>query len=85
MAKIHRQIIATGREWKPCVECGRPFEEGEVLTAVDTESNAGVSYWYGEQCTQKLFGHLLSRRWRQTWKCHRRKSRNQEIDWNQAG
>lgn len=83
--KIHRQIIASGREWKPCVECGQPFEAGEMLTAIDSESNAGVLYWFGEQCTERMFGHLLAKGWRQTWRIHRRAGGAEEIDWNRAG
>jgi len=83
--KIHRQIIATGREWKPCIECGRRFEPGEVLTAIDTESNAGVKHWFGEQCTEELFGHLMARGWRETWKLRGGDGRAKSIDWKPAG
>jgi len=83
--KIHRQIIASGREWKPCVECGRTFEAGEILTAIDTESNTGVVYWFGEQCTERYYGHLLRVGWRKTWRLRRRDGSNDEVDWDRAG
>jgi hypothetical protein len=82
--KIHRRIIATGKEWKPCIECGKKFEQGEILTAIDSEGNAGVVYWYCEECTDKLFGYLIRKTWRQaTWRLNRRGKR-EEIDWNGA-
>jgi hypothetical protein len=65
--KIHRQIIATGNEWKPCVECGGKFDLGEVMTAIDTGSNAGVVHWFCDECTDRLYGFLLAHSWRQTW------------------
>ena len=83
--QIHRQIIATGREWKPCHECHQRFEPGEVLTAIDTQSNAGVIYWFCEQCTQERFGHLLAKGWRQTWRLRTGDGQRKEIDWNRAG
>jgi len=81
--KIHRRIIATGIEWKPCVECKRKFEAGEILTAVDSESSAGVVYWFCEKCTEELFGHLLRRGWRNKWRLNR-KGKKEEIDFNGA-
>lgn len=81
--KIHRRIIATGNDWKTCCECHGKFDKGEILTAIDTESNAGVLYWFCEQCTEKLFGHLLRKGWRQTWRLNR-KGRREEIDFNGA-
>ena len=81
--KIHRRIIATGREWKPCVECKRKFEAGEILSAIDTESFNGVLYWFCEKCTENLFGYLLRKGWRQTWKINRGDKR-EEIDFGGA-
>jgi hypothetical protein len=82
--KIHRQIIATGKEWKPCIECGGKFEVGEVLTAIDSEGNAGVVYWYCERCADKFFSRLMRKTWRQaTWRLNRR-GKSEEIDWNGA-
>ena len=83
--KIHRRIIATGNEWKPCVECDRPFEAGEVLTAIDTEDNRGTLYWFCEECTERFFGHLLRRGWRGMWRICRRDGTREAVDWNQAG
>lgn len=81
--KIHRRIIATGIEWKPCIECQKKFEEGEILTAIDTESSRGVIYWFCEKCTEELFGHLLRRGWRKKWRLNRR-GKKEEIDFNGA-
>lgn len=81
--KIHRRIIATGNEWKPCIECQKKFEEGEILTAIDTESSRGVIYWFCEKCTEELFGHLLRRGWRKKWRLNRR-GKKEEIDFNGA-
>ena len=82
--KIHRQIIATGNEWKPCVECGRKFEPGEILTAFDTESHNGVLSWFCEKCTQRLFGHIVARSWRQTWVLWSRDGSIGPVDLNAA-
>lgn len=83
--EIHKRIIATGREWKPCCRCSRTFEAGEILTAVDVGGNAGVQYWFCEQCTEIHFGHLLRQGWRGTWKIHRKDGAVEEVDWNKAG
>ena len=77
---IHRQIIATGREWKACIECGQSFEAGEVLTAIDTHSNNGVIAWFCESCTEHLFGHLLAVCWQETWQLHHRDGQSESID-----
>ena len=76
--KIHRQIIASGREWKSCVECNKKLVQGEILTAIDTESNSGVIYWFCEKCTEELFGYLLRKGWRQTWRL-RRKGKSEKL------
>lgn len=81
--KIHRRIIATGREWKPCVHCNRKFDAGELLTAMDYEGNSGVIYWFCEECTERLFGYLLRKGWRKTWKLNR-KGKREEIDFDGA-
>ena len=79
--KIHRRIIATGKEWKPCVECNQKFSQNEILTAIDTEGNRGVIYWFCEKCTEKLFGYLSRQGWRKTWKLiHRGKSKDVDFD-----
>jgi hypothetical protein len=80
--KIHRRIVATGNEWKPCCECQQRFEANEILTAVDTESNAGVVYWFCEACTERFFGHLLRGAWRKTWKILKRDGTREPVDWN---
>jgi len=81
--KIHRRIIATGIEWKPCVECRKKFEQGEILTAIDTEGNRGVVYWFCEKCTESLFGYLLRKGWRNKWRLFRR-GKSEEIDFDGA-
>jgi hypothetical protein len=83
--KFHRRIIATGNEWQPCIECQQRFEAGEVLSAVDTESNAGVLYWFCEECTERLFGFLLRQGWRGTWRIRKADGSREPVDWNQAG
>ena len=82
--KIHRQIISTGNEWKPCIECGCKFKSGEILTALDSQTNAGILHWFCEECTERLFGHLLARSWRQTWVLRRRDGGTDPIDLNTA-
>ena len=81
--KIHRRIIATGNEWKSCIECKNKPVKGEILTAIDMEGNQGVIYWFCEKCTEKLFGHLLRKGWRQTWRINRGDNR-EEIDFDGA-
>jgi len=83
--KIHRRIIATGREWKPCCQCGRKFEAGEILTAVDVGGNAPIAHWFCEACTERSFGHLLRQGWRGTWKIRRADGSAEDVDWNKAG
>jgi len=80
---IHRRIIATGNEWKSCVECHRKFEKGEILTAIDSEGSQGVIYWFCEKCTEDSFGHLLRKGWRQTWKLNHR-GKKEDINWDGA-
>ena len=81
--RIHRRIIATGREWKPCIECNQKFDKDEILTAVDTDSNRGVMFWFCEKCTEELFGHLLRKGWRKKWRLNHR-GKTEEIDFNGA-
>jgi len=84
MAKIHRQIIATGREWKPCVGCGTKLQSGEILTAIDGESNAPIRHWFCEACTELYYGYLSERSWRQTWKLRRRGGDTEAVNINGA-
>jgi len=83
--KIHRRIIATGREWKPCCECGQKFDEGEILTAVDVGGNSPMVYWLCEDCTERYFGHLLRQGWRSTWKIRRADGAAESVDWDKVG
>jgi len=55
---IFSQVIATGKEWKPCRGCGRVFEEGEVISSVshDDAADAYVTYWYCYKCIDGYFG-----------------------------
>jgi len=52
---IYKQIVATGREWKGCEQCGRRFEAGEILTAVKIYSGM-VVYWECCDCTEGWLG-----------------------------
>jgi len=54
-SRIFKQIIATGREWKGCEHCGRRFELGEILTAVQIYSGM-VVYWECSRCIGEWFG-----------------------------
>ncbi len=51
--KIFSQGIASGREWKPCIECGRVFESGEIITSISTDSGFSVRYWYCCLCIER--------------------------------
>jgi len=82
--KVHKRIVATGNEWKPCVECRTPFEANEILSAIDIGGNDGVVYWFCEQCTEKLFGHLLRQGWRNTWKLCKADGSREPVDWNKG-
>lgn len=75
--------MSTGKEWKPCCECNKKFDQDEILTAVDTESFSGVIYWFCEKCTEGLYGHLLRKGWRKTWRLNRR-GKSEEIDFDGA-
>ncbi len=52
--KIFSQAIATGREWKPCIECGRVFECGEIISSISTDSDCSVTYWYCCECIERF-------------------------------
>ena len=47
--KIHKQTIANGCEWKPCINCGHRFVIGEIITAI-SHRNGEVTYWYCSEC-----------------------------------
>lgn len=85
--KIHRRIVATEVEctWKPCCECGRAFELHEILTAVDIGGNGPILHWLCEECMERLFGHLLRRGWRGTWRIRKADGSREAVDWNRAG
>lgn len=53
--RIFKQIIASGREWQGCQHCGRRFEAGEILTAVELYSGK-VLYWECCDCTEQWLG-----------------------------
>ena len=53
--KIFSQIIATGREWKPCAECGRVFVCGEVISSISSDTDISVTYWYCCECIERFF------------------------------
>lgn len=50
--KIFKQITASGKEWKPCIECGRRFEHGEIITALSRDDGICVRYWYCSGCIE---------------------------------
>lgn len=52
--KIFSQIIATGKEWKPCIECGRVFVHGEIISSISTDSGLSVTYWYCCECIERF-------------------------------
>ncbi len=54
--KMFSKIVASGKEWKPCIECGRVFEQGEILCSIATDSGTSVTYWYCHICTERYFG-----------------------------
>ena len=53
--KIFSKAIATGREWKPCIECGKVFKSGEIISSITTGNGINVTYWYCRRCTAKFF------------------------------
>ena len=53
--KIFSKAIATGREWKPCIECGRTFEHGEIISSISTQNGAHVTYWFCHLCIARYF------------------------------
>jgi len=57
--KIFSKIIATGKEWKPCIECGRAFEHGEILCSISTDAGLSVTYWYCHRCIERFCGEEL--------------------------
>lgn len=58
--KIFSQIIATGKEWKPCIECGRIFICGEVISSVSSDAGFNVMSWYCCNCIERFFPFNLS-------------------------
>lgn len=53
--KIFSQIIATGKEWKPCVECGKVFVDGEVISSISSDAGFSVMSWYCCKCIEEYF------------------------------
>ena len=53
--KIFSKAIATGKEWKPCIECGRVFEWGEIISSISTDAGYSVTYWYCCKCIARFF------------------------------
>jgi len=48
--KIHKQTIANGHEWQPCIHCGKKFVLGEIITAIENDTGSRVDYWYCSEC-----------------------------------
>ncbi len=53
--RIFSKIIATGREWKPCIECDRVFKEGEIISSIEHGNGLTVTYWYCHRCIERFF------------------------------
>jgi hypothetical protein len=53
--RIYKQIIGSGREWNGCEQCGRRFEAGEIITAVQIYTGV-VIYWECSECTEEWLG-----------------------------
>ena len=53
--KIHKQTIANGHEWKPCIDCGHRFEFGEIITAIANDTDSHVYYWYCSKCFEQYW------------------------------
>lgn len=51
--RIFSRAIATGKEWKPCIECGKVFEEGEAIASFSRDNGAMCTYWYCCDCIEK--------------------------------
>jgi len=57
--KIFSKAIATGKEWKPCIECGQVFEWGEIISSLSTDEGFSVTYWYCYKCIEGFFCRVL--------------------------
>ena len=53
--KIHKQIIATGHEWQPCIHCGERFVFGEIITAMSDDDGNRCGYWYCSKCFEEFW------------------------------
>jgi len=60
--KIFSKAIATGKEWKSCIECGKVFFEGEIIASFSNDNGCHCTYWYCSDCIKKFFSgpRLLS-------------------------
>jgi len=57
--KIFSKAIATGKEWKPCIECGSVFEWGEIISSISSDAGLSVTYWYCCKCIKRSFRSKL--------------------------
>ena len=53
--KIHKQTIANGNEWQPCIHCQKRFVYGEIITAIENDTGSYVYYWYCSECFEELW------------------------------
>ena len=53
--KIHKQTIANGHEWQPCIHCGKKFVLGEIITAIENDTGSRVDYWYCAECFNRYW------------------------------
>lgn len=53
--KIFKQTIASGNEWKPCIDCGKRFVIGEIITAIENDTGSCVDYWYCSECFDRYW------------------------------
>ncbi len=69
--KIFSKAIATGREWKPCIECGKIFSCGEIISSISTQNGAMVTYWYCYKCIERFFRPRPCTEYDPEYICHR--------------
>ena len=53
--KIFSMYTCTGKEWKPCIECGKVFEHGEIKHAIEHGNGCMVTSFYCRKCVARYF------------------------------
>lgn len=69
--KIFSKTVATGKEWKPCIECGRVFECGEIISSISSDAGFSVTYWYCCKCIEGFSGLKLYAEYNSDYICNR--------------